>query len=157
MLCQNFFMGKSSTSFAFWAWLNAFRMVWSRRAVQSCGMSMYHQDPSGVRNILLYAPLCNSSIHGPVVTSSFLSFCFVCFTISLPTIINCFLMLWFIFLSQRLFKGKVSDIVVLYNRLFVFKLKLFRVETALSYHAMWSDRVVETLLVYSHVEKRLQK
>lgn len=71
-----------------------------------------------------------------VVTSSFLSFCFVCFTISLPTIMNCFLMLWFIFLSQRLFKGKVSDIVVLYNRLFVFKLKLFRVETALSYHAL---------------------
>lgn len=66
-------------------------------------------------------------------------------------------MLWFIFLSQRLFKGKLSDIVVLYNSLFVFKLKLFRVETALSYHALWSDRVVETLLVYSHVEKRLQK
>lgn len=49
---------------------------------------------------------------------------------------NSFLMLWFIFLSQRLFKGKLSDIVVLYNSLFVFKLKLFRVETALSYHAL---------------------
>ena len=68
-------------------------------------------------------------------------------------------MLWFIFLCQRLFKGKVSDNVVRYHRFFFLSfflcfllLKLFRVDTTKSY----SDRVVETLLVYSHVQKRLQ-
>lgn len=42
-----------------------FPMVWSRRAVQSCGISMYHHDPLVSEISYFVAPLCHSSIHRP--------------------------------------------------------------------------------------------
>lgn len=99
-----------------------FSMVWSRRAVQSCEMSMHHHDPSGVSYFLHLCAILPSmdQICGDFFIPVFFSL-FVCFHKSLVTVILVIVcILWFIFLCQRLFKGKVSDIIVWYHRFFCF-------------------------------------
>lgn len=64
-----------------------------------------------------------------VVTSSLLFFFFLFPQNLTNSNLNYFLCCGFLFLCQRLFKGKVSDIVVWYHFFFL-KLKLFRVDRA---------------------------